>query len=349
MKLCKACKRVYVNERDYLKGTSRWRVANDGNLYFSCSCEETIMLEKGSFEWFSPKKILSEAACAVIDRWEDGIGKIPKVSAASAKLISLLSKETTTTLEMAQALKRDPLLSAGILRAANGAGGFDSKTSFKNLEQAINFLGRKSLSQLATSASVADFKFNTKLFKEQEYWLSAYLIGYISEYIARKFALHLPSDLCYLAGSFLNIGKCMGAIMVPQEIDRAFESTRTKERPWSWAETEFRLTPIELLGEVACSVWGLPKECSEVATRHTSGVLEAAKASRADILVVCAFAHQLSHLIRETPYLVDDEVLKACERSLRIHTRTSVPKLVQELRPALDRARADCEELTSAS
>lgn len=235
------------------------------------------------------------------------------------------------------------------LKAANGASGFDSKTNFKNLEQAINFLGRQSLSQLATSASIADFRFNTKLFTEKEYWLSAYLTGYVSEYIGRRFALHLPKDLCYLAGSFLNIGRCIGAIMLPQEIDRAFESTLTKEKPWSWAEAEYRLTPVELLSEVACSVWGLPAECCEVAARQKSGLLEATKASRANILVVCVFAHQLSHLIREMPFLVDEEIFTACERSLRISSRTSLSKLVEDLRPALQRASADCEALTSAA
>jgi HD-like signal output (HDOD) protein len=349
MRICKACKRVYVNERDYLKGTSGWRVASDGNLYFNCSCEETIILEKGTFDWFSPKKVLSDAACTVFDSWEDGIGKIPRVSAASARVISLLSKETATTLEIAQALKRDPLLSSGILRAANGAGGFESKTSFKNLEQAINFLGRKSLSKLATSASVANFRFNTRIFNAKEYWLSAYLTGYISEYVARKFALHLPNDLCYLAGSFLNIGKCIGAIMVPQEMDRAFESTRTKLKPWSWAEAEFRLTSIELLAEVACCIWGLPTECREVATQQISGVAEAARASRPNILVVCAFACQMSHLLRNSPYLVEEDILEACEQSLRINVRSSRAKLLDELSPALDRALADCEELTSAA
>ncbi len=348
MKLCQSCKRVFVTERDFLKGTSRWRLASDDRLYFNCSCGAVVRLEKQNSSWFSHKKFMSRGAASLFDKVFPNADAVPRVSACAAELMELLSSGTSTTLEMSRALRKDPLLAAGILRAANAAVGVAAESSFKSIEQALNFLGRDTVSRLTSSASVAQFDFKTKAYTAEVHWFESYLRGYVAERLARSYALQLPADLCYLSGVFMNVGKCIGALVLPDEIDRAYEACQSKEKNWTWAESEFHLNPHEVLGEIASVVWGLPTECAETVSSHHH-VLELKSRSCITVAAVCSFANQVAHLLNGQGYRTDPLVLESCVSAFRLRGKADLDRLVHELEPLLDRAQRDTSSLVNSA
>lgn len=347
MKVCQGCKRIYVNERDYLKNTTGWRAASDGNIYFSCSCGEVVALEPANATWYRPSKLMSDKASSLFESLKDR-DAVPRVSAAASKLIQLLAQEGSTTIEMVKVLKMDPVLAANVLKSANSARGYTEASVVQNLDQAINYLGRKPLGALVSAASLSQFKIRTKVYTAKNYWFESYLCGYISEALSRKFALHLPKDLCYLAGSLVNVGKLMGAIVVPDEVDSIYKKVQTDSVTWAQAEQEFRATDHQLLGEIACVVWGLPKECFEGVSTHHIPLETVRVPSKPNLASICSFANQLMHLVMGQFHRVDHQILKSCEKVFRIPGDKGMLRLADEFKPIVQRALSEVEETAAA-
>jgi HD-like signal output (HDOD) protein len=341
VKVCPDCKRIYVSERDFLRGTSGWRLVSDESLFFNCSCTSPILLEPGTFSWFNPAQTMSSEAGKLFEKLVR-IENVPRVSAVGAKMLVLLGKETSTTYEMSNVLKGDPVLAANVLRAATGARGLSEQAAVRNLDQAINYLGRDPLRRIVAAASVAGFKFKTREFKATDYWREAYVSGYVAEALTRKFALHLPKDVSYLAGSLANVGKCLAAIIAPDETDRISILVRKTQRPWVVVERELGGTEHGLLGEVAAAVWGLPRDCLEGILSH-HGTPDVKKPfPKPDLALICTFANLLTHFLLDQAYRVQADVLAACETRFQIAGERGMKRLVEELAPIV--ARVDAEQ-----
>ena len=135
MKTCPKCGRIFVVPRDFLRKTSWWRKSTSENLYFNCSCDHTMMLQKGKYDWYSPDLFMSDQAASIFNTLAHA-GSIPYLPTVAIELADELRKEEISLSKLSQTCKRDALLSAQIISMANIARSPGSQNVSK-IEQAL--------------------------------------------------------------------------------------------------------------------------------------------------------------------------------------------------------------------
>ena len=85
-----SCGIKYQTDDDYLKNGHRFRLCDDGTLSFECTCNSGHMLPKGSYEWYSPTRLMSEKSATIFKRVQE-IQNIPLVEKNIANLVSIIN------------------------------------------------------------------------------------------------------------------------------------------------------------------------------------------------------------------------------------------------------------------
>jgi len=256
---CQCCSRKYEAPEDYLKGTSRFRVCSKESLWFECSCGTGLILTKGNYEWYSATLSMSEAAATVFKNVKE-ISKIPMIPTAVILLQTLISDQNSHSQQIREALRQAPSLALSVIRAANRLKKAASP-EIRELDHAISYVGRQTLSDLILTETLQDFDFKTAEFRKDIFWEEAIMTGRIAEYLVHHYAPHLSKDEAYIAGSLCNVGKLVAAICFPESTDNLARLITNPRRPLTWIEAEDQLRTIShvILGEVAAALWGFPE------------------------------------------------------------------------------------------
>lgn len=256
---CQCCARKYETPEDYLKGTSRFRVCSKESLWFECSCGTGLILTKGNYEWYSPTLNMSERASTVFKNVKE-IRKLPMLPTAVIRLQTLVNNENSSPKQLREALRQTPSLALSVIRAANRLKKVISP-EIRELDHAIAYIGRRTLSELILTETLQDFDFKTFDFRKDVFWEEAIMTGKIAEYLVQHYAPHLSKDEAYIAGSLCNVGKVVAAICFPDATDNLARLTSNPRRPVNWMEAEDQLRAIShvILGEVAAALWGFPE------------------------------------------------------------------------------------------
>lgn len=297
-KICDTCQRLYQHENDFLHGTSQWRLCNEGNLWFNCSCASTLMIEKGKFSWYSPDKFLSSESRSVFNRIAS-VKDVPHIPMVIMELQRKVFDQDFDAKALAQAVRVDPFLASEVLRISSNLKNLRAidKAKIKSLEHSITYIGRKTLSEMLIVASITSFKIKTKVFTIDDLWQTALHTGVLAEALATKFNPALRADEVYLAGALANIGKIVSALCFPEQTDQIYQKTKNKEKSMSWLESEKIYDNADhcILGEIGSSIWGLPKYIGEVARwHHTIPTKTGFNRNQATISEVVMFANILT-------------------------------------------------------
>ena len=331
LKKCNACGREYLTEKDFLQGTSRWRVCERGNLWFNCNCHSTNMIVKGKFDWYSPDQFMSSEAKSIFNQIPS-LNQLPHIPTTIMELQQLIQNEEATSKQIATVTKKEPLIASRILQVANNL--MQSSTRpIESLEHAISYIGTNVLKDIIITASISSFKFQTKHFQTDQFWQECFLTGRIAEKIAKKFSPRLIPDEAYLAGTLCNIGKVVLAICLPAEADKIYQAISNVNVLGTWEEAEKRHDAFQhtILGEIAASFWGLPEYVLDTSVHHhnLSGHPTTEFPSYTDI---AGFANQLSHWILLRPNRIDAPFFKAIYQKFGLDVN-STDQLAEELLP----------------
>lgn len=278
------------------------------------------MIPAGKHDWYSPSKLMSERAASVFNKLAD-TRQLPNLPEVAVKLQEKINNADTSVQDLADTAKADPLFSVKLLKIAD-ASRSPGTQPIKTLHEAIRFLGRKRLAELATPAAIGNFEFKTTKYSRDDFWIESLTTAVVAETLAKKYLPKEDADSAYLAAFFANIGKVAGAILLPEDTDRVFESTILLTNPLTWPKAEQVLaTPDHLiLGEIAAAVWGLPPDILNVIYRHHDVIAlqERHKKQKYNVIEVVTFANQLTHLIRLESQRVQQDVLQSCRIAFRI-------------------------------
>ncbi len=319
-KKCGSCGRVFATDAEFLKETSRWRMCNRGNLYFSCSCDSTLVLPNGKFTWFSRTKLMSPEANSLFNQLQKRT-QLPYIPHYVFEVQSELANAHASSARLAELIAQDPLLQKETLRIANLVN-TNSDSTIESLEHAITFIGHKTLSEIVLIAGIKTFSLKTYSYSAHVFWEESFLTGLIAESLALRFASHIIPHNAFLGGTLANIGKFVGAFYLPKEIDQIhnslLESTRTKYT-WQDAEQKYNAPSHCLLGEIAVAIWGLPPFVSECVTFHhlpdTAMPLSESESLR--LVEIAAIANQLSHLLLGRPYRCEKKIIDEASKKIR--------------------------------
>lgn len=328
LKVCNTCQREFLTTEDFLDNTSRWRICDQGHLWFNCSCHSTGIIIKGKFPWYNPAHALSDDARSVFNLI-GGEKRLPRLPNYVMELQRVMEDPNASTQKMAEIIKYDGLLATAVLRVANNQKPNDGQP-IKSLSHAITYIGIESLRDLVIVAAVGRFELKTKIFSGKSFWEKSFFTGRIAEYLVRYRNLSIAPDQAFLAGSTCNIGKIVQAIVDPAKADQYAREMLDLKVRGNWTEAEIRNNGFKhtILGEIGASFWGFPEEMLDAIARHHD--LVAVFPAEVELWEVAALANQLSHMIYLDAHEVDPQVYKQGRRRFGI-TDADLAKIYPDL------------------
>jgi HD-like signal output (HDOD) protein len=312
LKKCHSCGREFRTEADFLSGTTRWRICNQGHLWFNCSCHSTLLITKGKYDWYSPEKAMSAEASTVFNKLSN-LKDLPHFPSQVLEIQKLVGDPKATPKQIAEAIKRDPIGATQLLTIAENIRSSRSPGNppMHSLEHAIVYLGLKSVGELIVASALRQFKFPESDFDFEQFWQESQLSGSIAEYLNAFMELNLNQDEVYLAASMANLGKLVTAYSFPALATKIQHDVTSTSAPVSWrnAEKNYKFPDHRILGEIAVSIWGFPVYIAEAARRHHD-VLDVSSRDFS-LTELVSLSNQLVHWILLAPSRIEESILKS--------------------------------------
>ena len=167
-------------------------------------------------------------------------GNLPTLPEILLKLLEACDNETSSLPEIADIIRKDPVLSFRVLQLVNSAY-YGLSRNFISVDQAVIYLGANSIKNIAVTTCIhqvfEEKRFNTiKTFKLRTFWWHSLLCATLSRRIAKKIQ-YANTDEAYLSGLLHNIGRLVLVSTFPEEHKTFLLDT---EDVWNelWAEQQ---------------------------------------------------------------------------------------------------------------
>lgn len=152
----------------------------------------------------------------------DACPKLASLGSINRALSDLVRSESSVTSQIAAVIRRDPSLSARLLRLVNSVY-FGLSTRVNNIEEAVFFLGLRQIRELSMATPVleelAQFQANSSVVLPwKELWTHSIGTAVLTREILASTALHIDDDTDYLVGLLHNVGKVVMAYAFPKEL-----------------------------------------------------------------------------------------------------------------------------------
>jgi HD-like signal output (HDOD) protein len=159
---------------------------------------------------------------AEIKRRIESCPKLASLQTINRALSELVQSEGSVTSQIAAIIRRDPSLTARLLRLVNSVY-FGLSTRVNNIEEAVFFLGLRQIRELSVATPVLEelARFQTGaalVLPWKELWTHSIGTAVLTREILATTPLHIDDDTDYLVGLLHNIGKVVMAYAFPQEL-----------------------------------------------------------------------------------------------------------------------------------
>ena len=272
------------------------------------------MLPEGKYEWYSPTKNMSVEAATIFNKLSL-LGTLPHIPSAIMNIQLLLQDESTPSNVLANAIRLEPLVASTLLTTASNIkfARTGDKKPIDAIEHAVAYVGIEMLSQLMHMASLKSFKISTRLFTTELFWKEAFTTAHFAAVIAAKCASQIPKDHIYLAGTLCNVGKVVGSLLNPADIDGIFTFVNDPKTLCTWRGAEKRTQKYAhtILGEIGGAIWGFPKYVLEATRFHHDPASSGIKTSvdALSLVETVAIAINLAHWSRLEPSRMDRDLM----------------------------------------
>jgi len=149
--------------------------------------------------------------------------KLPSLSRINSALRELVNSEASVSTQIAEIIRRDPSLTARLLRMVNSVY-YGLSNSVSNIEEAIFYLGVRQIRELAMATPVIE---EMNLFKTpagaapmpwKDLWAHSIGTAILTREILGSLPITIDDDTDYLVGLLHNIGKVVMAHAFPEEL-----------------------------------------------------------------------------------------------------------------------------------
>lgn len=163
-----------------------------------------------------------------IRRRIDACPKLASLQCNNRALSDLVKSELSVTSQIAEIIRRDPSLSARLLRMVNSVY-FGLSARVNNIEEAVFFLGLRQIRELSMATPVIEEMESMQNSAPEplpwrELWAHSIGTAVLTREILRATPLAIDDETDYLAGLLHNVGKVVMASAFPDEL---LEVTRT--------------------------------------------------------------------------------------------------------------------------
>ncbi|MCR6654595.1 MAG: HDOD domain-containing protein [Opitutus sp.] len=157
----------------------------------------------------------------VIMRRIDGCPKLGSLGSINRQLNSLLTAEQSLNSQIAEIIRRDPSLTARLLRMVNSVY-FGLSTRVNNIEEAVFFLGLRQIRELSMATPVIEdlekLQFNQASLPWKDLWSHSIGTAILTREILASTTVQIDDDTDYLVGLLHNVGKVVMATAFPDEL-----------------------------------------------------------------------------------------------------------------------------------
>ncbi len=161
-----------------------------------------------------------------IKRRLDACPKLASLQTINRALRELINSEQSLNSQIAAIIRRDPSLSARLLRMVNSVY-FGNSTSISNIEEAVFFLGLRQIRELSTATPVIEEIQTLALGATDktplpwtELWRHSIGTAVLTREILLSTSITVDDDTDYLAGLLHNVGKIVMAYAFPTELQQ---------------------------------------------------------------------------------------------------------------------------------
>ncbi len=166
--------------------------------------------------------------------------KLASLQSINRELQELVRSEKSVISQIAEVIRRDPSLSARLLRMVNSVY-FGLSTHVNNIEEAVFFLGLRQVRELSMATPVLEEleKLQTgRKLPWKELWTHSIATAIMTREILGSTALHIDDDTDYLVGLLHNVGKIIMAYSFPDELQTLMSTTAATPAEVCVRETE---------------------------------------------------------------------------------------------------------------
>lgn len=146
--------------------------------------------------------------------------KLASLQSINRELQALVRSDKSVISQIAEVIRRDPSLSARLLRMVNSVY-FGLSAHVNNIEEAVFFLGLRQVRELAMATPVLEelerFQIGGRL-PWKDLWTHSIASAIMTRDILGATALHIDDDTDYLVGLLHNVGKIIMAYAFPDEL-----------------------------------------------------------------------------------------------------------------------------------
>lgn len=148
--------------------------------------------------------------------------KLASLQSINRALSALVSSEASLNSQIAEIIRRDPSLSARLLRMVNSVY-FGLSARVNNIEEAVFFLGLRQIRELSMATPVIEEldqlqRTTSEHLPWKELWNHSIGTAMLTREIIATTPLHIDDDTDYLAGLLHNVGKVVMAYAFPNEL-----------------------------------------------------------------------------------------------------------------------------------
>jgi putative nucleotidyltransferase with HDIG domain len=218
---------------------------------------------------FRPQSEGYSMSLAQMEQVSEGIRQIPPLPQGALQVMRELDSENASAASVAQAIAREPVIAASVLRIANSAA-LGLRREITNVSEAVAYLGfsmTRSLFLRLKMSALMPSRPGIGVYDAEKLWAHAIAVASASEEVSRR-AGGIDPQLALTAGLLHDIGKL------------AINSQHAPEAGRLWAEAvdvseslpvrEARLFGADhaFIGAALATEWGLPHTLVEIIRLH---------------------------------------------------------------------------------
>ena len=226
----------------------------------------------------------------------------PSFPAVVMELLQYTVREDACAEGAERIIKKDPALTAEILKIANSP--LYGKGKISNLRHALTFLGLNTLKYLAITIAVTGVFSKMEMLADEtgfdftEFWSHSLRIASISQQIAQKINYQDPEE-AFIAGLLHDLGRLILVQNYPKKYSEIVESvSKAKIKSFEKAEEEILGVTHTEVGAKLLDFWNLPSAFVEVAQYHHLSLSEL----KTTLVQIVHIAHNIDSLSTLPPY-----------------------------------------------
>jgi len=222
---------------------------------------------------------------------------IPARPTILTKMIELQESANVDIAQIADIIRQDVSLSAGVLKAVNSPL-FGLPKKISSISQAVTLLGIANVSNIVISMALQleiNGRFNVAV---ERFWDTANDVALISAGIAKRLGNATP-DNAYTLGLFYDCGIPLLIMNNKNYVDILKKANTSADRTFTEVENEETDTNHAALGYCVAKTWGLSSRmCLCILNHHEKDLLSSSDTQQNDLIANLKVAESISHNAR---------------------------------------------------